>query len=297
MRTLFTIAVAATILLTVLSLGMGLRVPQLVAAFRRGRLLAATAVVNLLVVPAAGWLLASALPLKPDQRIAVVLVACGAGGAAALKAVQISRRGDAALAIGLVVLLEPLNLISVPLWAATVVDDGSVSPTVVLANLVMLVLLPLALGLLLGARTPGLARTLVPWTTRSATVGVVVALAAGLGSADNLADQLRSWVPVAAMLTCVVGLALGWAITRRDPATRATVSMVTGTRFSALGLLVIATAFHDAPRYLSPAIVAALVYLGTPMIFAVLLSRRALPAQEPSVAFSARDLGSFRTDN
>src|SRR4051794_14352049 len=42
---------------TVLSLGMGLRARRLVAAFRQGRLLAATALINLLVVPAAAWLL------------------------------------------------------------------------------------------------------------------------------------------------------------------------------------------------------------------------------------------------
>ena len=296
---LFTVAVAVTIILTVLSLGMGLRVQQLAAALRRGRLLAATAVVNLVVVPAAGWLVASALPLGPEQRVAVVLVACGAGGAAALKAVQLSGRGDAALAIGLVVLLEPLNLISVPLWAGTLVDGGSVSATVVLANLVMLVLLPLAAGLLLGARRPGLATSLVRWTTRLATVGLVVALAAGLVSADHLAGQLRSWAPFAALLTCLIGLALGWAITfRRDSATRATVSMVTGTRFSALGLLVIATAFHDAPRYLSPAIVAALVNLAAPMVFALVLSRRALrlPGQAPAMAASVHDHGSVRSD-
>lgn len=288
LRTLFTVAVAATILLTVLSLGMGLRARRLVAAFRQGRLLAATALVNLLVVPAAAWLLSSALPLTSEQRVAVVLVACGAGGAVALKAVQLSRRGDAALAISLVVLLEPLNLVSLPLWASRLVEGGSVRPAVVLGNLVGLILMPLALGLLVGASSPRTAGLLVPWTTRLGTVGLVVALVAGLLSTEHLADQLTSWVPLAALLTCLAGLTLGYAIPRRGSSARATVSVVTGSRFSALGLLVIATVFHDSPRYLSPAIVAALVNLGVPMIFALVLSRgtsvkvsAALPAPRP----------------
>lgn len=298
MRTLFTVAVAVTIVLTVLSLGLALRVQQLAAALRRVRVLAATALINLLVVPAVAWLVSAALPLEREQQVAVVLVACGAGGAAALKAVQLSRRGDAALALSLVILLEPLNLISVPLWAGRLVDGGSVRPTVVLANLVMLVLLPLALGLLLGAKTPGAARMLGAWTARLGTVSLIIALAAGLFSAEHLADQLQSWVPFAALLTCLAGLMLGYATPRRDPQTRATVSIVTGTRFSALGLLVIATALHDAPRYLSPAILAALVNLGVPMIFALLLSRGALRrgAVAPPVAATGHDLGSVRTE-
>ena len=275
-RTLFTAAVAVTIVLTVFSLGLALRVEQLATALRRVRLLAATAVINLLVIPATAWLVSAALPLEPEQQVAVVLVACGAGGAAALKGVELSRRGDAALALALVILLEPLNLISLPLWAGRLVDGGSVRPTVVLANLVILVLLPLALGLLVGAKTPGTARVLVDWTTRLGTVSLVIAVAAGLFSADHFAVQLQSWVPFAALLTCLAGLTLGYATPRRDPQTRATVSIVTGTRFSALGLLVIATALHDAPRFLTPAILAALVTLGVPMIFALLLSRGAL---------------------
>ena len=298
MRTVFTVAVAVTIVLTVLSLGMALRVQQLAAALRRVRLLAATALINLLVIPAVGWLVSSALPLAPEQRVAVVLVACGAGGAAALKAVQLSRRGDAALALSLVILLEPLNLLSVPLWAGRLVDGGSVRPTVVLANLVGLVLLPLALGLMLGAASPRSAHVLVPWTTRLGTVGLVIALAAGMGSAEHLADQLRSWVPFAALLTCLAGLTLGYATPRRDSQTRATVSIVTGTRFSALGLLVIATSLHDAPRYLSPAILAALVNLGVPMIFALLLSRGASRQRGmgPAAPATGHDLESVRTE-
>lgn len=276
-RALFTVAVAVTILLTVLSLGMALRVQQLAASLRRGRLLGATALVNLLVIPAVAWLVSAALPLELEQRVAVVLVACGAGGPAALKAVQLSRHGDAALALSLVILLEPLNLVSLPLWAGRLVEGGSVRPAVVLTNLFMLVLLPLALGLLLGAKTPGMARTLVAWTARLGTVSLVIALAAGLFSAEHLADQLQSWVPFAALLTCLAGLTLGYVGPWRDAPTRATVSIVTGTRFSALGLLVIATAFHDAPRYLSPALLAALVNLGVPMIFALLLSRGSAP--------------------
>jgi BASS family bile acid:Na+ symporter len=93
LRGVFTVSLAVTIVMTVVSLGMGLRVEQLLAVLRRTRLLAIAALLNLLVVPAFAWLVASVLPLPPAHRVAVVLVAAGAGGAAGLKVVSSAGEG------------------------------------------------------------------------------------------------------------------------------------------------------------------------------------------------------------
>ena len=273
LRVVFTVSLAVTIVMTVVSLGMGLRVEQLIAVLRRTRLLAFAALLNLLVVPAFAWLVASVLPLAPEHRVAVVLVAAGAGGAAGLKAVQLSRQGDAALAVGLVVLLELLNLVSVPLWAGSLVEGGTIRPADVLASLVALVLLPLVLGLWMGSATPRLTASLMPWAIRLGTIGLAVTLIAGTASAEDLSSLLRSWVPVAALLTCLAGLAVGYLTPKSDLPTKFTLSIVTGTRFSALGLLVVATALHNDPRYQSAAILAALVNLAVTSTVALLLRR------------------------
>ena len=273
LRGVFTVSLAVTIVMTVVSLGMGLRAEQLLAVLRRTRLLAVAALLNLFVVPAFAWLVASVLPLSPVHRVAVVLVAAGAGGAAGLKAVQLSRRGDAALAVGLVVLLELLNLVSVALWAGGLVECGTIRPADVLASLVALVLLPLVLGLWLGFATPRLSASLMPWAIRLGTLGLVVTLIAGTVSAEDLSSLLRSWVPVAALLTCLAGLAVGYLTPKTDVPTRVTLSIVTGTRFSALGLLIVATALHNDPQYQSAAILAALVNLVVASTIALLLRR------------------------
>jgi BASS family bile acid:Na+ symporter len=272
-RVAFTVAVAIAIALTVLSMGMVLRVEQLAATLRRASLLGTVCLANLVVVPGLAWLVAAALPLEPEHQVGVVLVAVGAGGAAGLKAVQLSRRGDEALAIGLVVLLELLNLISVPLWAGRLVEGGTIRPADVLTNLVGLVLLPLGLGLFVGSKMPRLAGFVVPWAIRLATVFLVVALVAGVASARQVASLVTSWVPVAALATCLVALAIGYAVSWRDRQARVTASIVTGTRFSALGLLVVATALPDDPGYQSAAVLAALVNLVVSITVALLVSR------------------------
>jgi bile acid:Na+ symporter, BASS family len=295
-RGVFAVSLAVTIVVTVFSLGIGLRVEQLLAVLRRTRLLAVAALLNLFVVPAFAWLVAWLLPLSPAQRVAVVLVAAGAGGAAGLKAVQLSRRGDAALAVGLVVLLELLDLVSVPLWAGSLVEGGTIRPAEVLVRLVALVLLPLCLGVWLGSATTRLAASLMPWLIRLGTLGLVVTLVAGTVSAEGLSSLLRSWVPVAALLTCLAGLAVGYLTPKTDVPTRVTLSIVTGTRFSALGLLVVATALHNDPRYQSAAILAALVNLAVASTVALLL-RRAPRGKPRSTGASATATSPLPAEN
>jgi predicted Na+-dependent transporter len=128
----------------------------------------------------------------------------------------------------------------------------------------------------------------MPWAIRVGSLGLAVTLIAGTVSAEDLSPLLRSWVPVAALLTCLAGLAVGYLTPKTDAPTRVTLSFVTGTRFSALGLLIVATALHNDPRYQSAAILAALVNLAVASTMALLLRRAprsdaaATPSPEPA---------------
>ncbi len=260
--TVFNNAVTVTIVVTVVSLGLSLTVSDLGAALRRGRLLTALGAVNLLVLPALAWGVANLLPIASRDVTGLVLVAVGAGGAAGLKAVQLSRRGDLALAVSLVVLLQVADILVVPFWVRQVAAEASVSAGGIIASLAALVLGPLAIGLLLRARTPAAAAAWVPRLTSLSTITLVIALAAGVvANAAPLRALLLTWVPVAAATTTCAALALGWAVGGRDRAVRASSALVTGSRFGTLGLVIIVGQLDSDPRLLGPAVVGALVNL------------------------------------
>lgn len=277
----FNVGLALAIVLTVVSLGLALSPAEVIAPLSRPVLPIAMVVLNCLVIPGLAWVIARAGGLDRPAMTGVTLAAAGAAGAAGLKAVQLSRHADAALAVSLVVVLQLVNLVTVPLWAGAVVDGATLERAAILANLAMLILIPLAVGLVLRARLPqGAARWSAPMVAVS-NVFLAIALLAGI--IDNrsvLLDLL--WSPT--FLVCVLivavsalsGLALG--LPRSRPVRIAT-CLITGVRFSALGLIIIGTQLEGAADVLGPALVFGLVNMVSMIVVAIVIGRRPAPAE------------------
>ena len=205
----------------------------------------------------------------------------GAAGAAGLKAAQLSRRADLPLAVALVVVLQLANLVAVPLWADVVVTGSSLSRLTILQSLLTVVLLPLLVGSIVRARSAGLADRLWPALLTVGNVALAVAVIAGIGAnGDVLLSVLTSWVLPAALTIVGVGLGLGLLAGRADASTRITTSLVTGTRFSALGLIIVGSQFPDRPEYLASAITFSLVDFVVMIAVAVGIGRR-VPQTRP----------------
>lgn len=145
---LFTLAFAVS---TMLSLGLGLTVRQVLAPLRNWRFVVAVLVVNFAVVPGVAVLLSEVLGLSEDLRIGLILVASAAGAPMIPKLVQIAK-GGAATAIALVgltiVATVPFVALVLPLLLPGVeIDTGAIG-----RSLSTQMLLPLAAGLLVRAR-------------------------------------------------------------------------------------------------------------------------------------------------
>lgn len=269
----FRTGVTVAIVATVLSLGMTFTVAQLTAPLSRVRLVVVMVVLNAVVLPAAAWWTVTALPVSDGYVAGIALAAIGAGGAAGLKAAQLSERADLPLALSLVVVLQAVNLLAVPLWAGLVVGGAGLSRLSIVANLLGLVVLPLTLGTLVKARWNALAARLRPMLLRLGNLALIAALVAGVGAnLDVLRSVLGSWVLPAALLVTGLGLGLGLLVGWADAPTRTTTSLVSGTRFSALGLIIVGTQFPDRPEYLAAAVTFSLVDLVVMLTVAVVIS-------------------------
>lgn len=271
----FSLLVVVTVVLTVGSLGLGLQPSGLLRAVRTGRILVLTLAANVLVVPALAWTVATALPMSPQQTTGVVLVAVGAGGSLGLKAVQLSKRGDPALALALVVLLEVADVVAVPAWLraiapAAVADAGSP-----LASVALMVLVPLAVGVLVARRAPRLAARGTRVLALAGTVALGAAITTGvLAYASELAHEAGSWVIPTAALIGLGAIGVGAVARRTARAPDDTVAMVTASRFSSLGLVVVDRAFAGETAVRGPAVVTALVLLVVSLTYALALRTR-----------------------
>lgn len=276
---LFNAGVAVSIISTVLALGMSYGVAELVAPLRRVWLVVAMIVVNSVLVPAAAWGIAKALPIDDSAVTGLTLAAIGAASAAGLKATQLARRADIALAVSLVVVLQLANLVAVPLWAGQVVTGASISASSILGNLLLLVLIPLAVGLVVRARYADHAVTWQGELAKVSNLALAIALIAGISvNWSAIVSLLGSWVLVASALTAIASVVLGGLIGRDDSKTRTTTGLVSGLRFGSLGMIIIGTQLHGNADYLGPAIVFSLVDLILVLFLSVELGRHAGPA-------------------
>ena len=149
---LFNAGLFVMIVTLVMSLGMGFTVAQVLAPLRRVGVFVAALAINVLIVPAVAWGMANLFPLTSEQVVGLVLVCVASAGPAGLKAAQLAKRADMALAVSLVVVLQLVNIVAAPLWAQAVVTGASVSAWAIVKDLLLLVLVPLVVGLVGHAR-------------------------------------------------------------------------------------------------------------------------------------------------
>src|SRR3954451_2168492 len=272
---LFNAGVAVSIMSTVLALGMSYSVAELLAPLRRVWLVVGMILVNSVLVPAAAWGIGKALPIDEAAVTGMTLAAIGAASAAGLKATQLAHRADLALAVSLLVVLQLANLVAVPLWAGQVVSGASISASAILGNLLLLVLIPLAIGLVSRARYTAHAMTWQVQLGKVSNLALALALTAGIAvNWQAIVSLFGSWVLLASALTSAVAVVLGALIGHADPETRTTTGLVSGLRFGSLGLIIIGTQLHGNADYLGPAIVFSLVDLIAVLLLSVEIGRR-----------------------
>ena len=105
------------ILALVTGLGLSLTLGQILAPLRRVRVLVATVVANSVLAPLVGIGVCHALPLSSESRVGVELAVMAAAGPVGMKAAQLTKRADMAMALSFTIALQVVNIVAAPLWA------------------------------------------------------------------------------------------------------------------------------------------------------------------------------------
>ena len=128
---------------------------------RRVWVFVAALCMNVVIVPPVAWGIFKLFPLTSRAASSAWMLVCiASAGPAGLKAAQLAKRADMALAVSLVIVLQLVNIVAAPLWARAVVTGASVSAWTIIKDLLILVLVPLVLGLVGMPGTPSTLRGL-----------------------------------------------------------------------------------------------------------------------------------------
>jgi BASS family bile acid:Na+ symporter len=240
-----------------LAVGTAAIVEDFRALVRRRGLVAVAVAANVVVLPGLAVALVTAAGLAPEVALGVVLAAAAPGGGTGAL-LTLHARGDLAVSAGLQVLLGPLGLLSVPVWAAavgqSVVPADGVGLLVVAGGLLGQVV-PLAVGMWLRRSRPQTAARVHPVARRVADVllaGLVLYfLITGVGRLSQVGWVGVAVIAVLVLVSVVVPVVLPWW---GSVAQRRAVAMTTGVRNLTLGLFFAAAA--------SPTVVLAVLAYG-----------------------------------
>jgi predicted Na+-dependent transporter len=264
---IFNASLVVMILTLVTGLGLSLTLRQILAPLRKVWVLVAAVIANSVLAPLVGIGVCHALPLGTESRVGVELALMGAAGPVGMKAAQLTKRADMAMAVSFTIILQLVNIVAAPLWAKQIVTGATVDPWTIVKDLLLLVLAPLMVGQVLRARHGEQVEGWQDGLEKISNMALLLAIAVGLAVNWSLVTSaIGSWVIVASVISVVLIMLLGWLAGRvGDSRSAITMTVMAGMRFTPLGLIVIATVLHNDGAYLIPALICSLVATVIPL--------------------------------
>jgi len=260
---------------SMLAVGLSLTVRQIVDPLRNRKLVCLALLANFLLMPLAAWAIAKLLRL--DQPLGVALLLLGvAAGAPFLPMLAGIAKGSLAFAVGLMVLLMVLSVAYMPLVLPFLLQGISVDPMEIARSLLILMLLPLAAGLVVNARLQRSAERLRGPLNRISSISLALLIVLLLTTnVQNVIALYGTRGVLASVLFLLSGAGIGWLLGGPGMGTKGVLALGTAQRNIAAALVVGGRDFDD-PKVLVMVVVVAVVGLLILMPLARFLgSRRA----------------------
>jgi BASS family bile acid:Na+ symporter len=286
---------ATQLALAMLGMGATLSVDDFVAVFRLPRAFVVGAVVQVVGIPLLALAVNAALAPAAGIAFGLLLVAAMPGGAMS-NVLTWFARGNVPLSIALTAVITLTSIVTAPLLlrllaGELVPSDFSMPVSVIAADIVVCLLIPLLLGMAISVPLATTERrgAFARWCIRlSLTVVVFIAIgSAGAGRLTMSADSLGPLfaIVVFALLTQQAGTLAGWlaGLPRTD---LAAIAIETSIRNTNLALLLKASLFPAVPGVADPlgdgVLFTALLYGGAaaPLSIPLIMTHRWLARRE-----------------
>ncbi|MDD1654991.1 MAG: bile acid:sodium symporter [Methanomicrobiales archaeon] len=156
-----TIAIYVFVLSSMFLTGLMVTVGDLVAPVRNRRLLSLALISNFIIAPLIALTLIALIPMNEELAAGLLLVSIAAGAPSTAKVAQITG-GNMAQAVSMTVLMTIITVIILPFLLPFILEDAQIDPLFILANLVMLILIPILCGILVRNRSETVTARLLP---------------------------------------------------------------------------------------------------------------------------------------
>jgi bile acid:Na+ symporter, BASS family len=255
-----TVAMLSFVVSSMLAMGAGLTIPQIAEPLRNARLVVLALLANFVLMPLGAIALAKVLWLDEPFAIGLLLLGCAAGAPFLPKLAELAK-GNLAFAVGAMVLLMVVTVAYLPMVLPLLLPGITVDAWEIARSLLLLMLLPLAIGLALKARYGELAARAKPvldWISNVSLILLVCLITAA--NIDKVVQVFGTRAILAGLLFIALGLGAGWLLGGSSAGTKRVMALGTGQRNIAAALVVASQSFSDA-RVVVMVIVVAIVGL------------------------------------
>jgi BASS family bile acid:Na+ symporter len=268
------LSVLVFVITSMLAMGLNLTVKQIVEPLRNTRLVILALIANFILVPILAYLIISVISLEQGLATGLILIATAAGAPFLPKLAQ-AAKGNLAFAVGLMVLLMVVTIIYMPIVLPLLLQGVEVNPWDIAKSLIIMMLVPLAIGLFIKARYESTAESLQPHMSQTSTVAIAILMVTGIVlNFSAIVGVIGTGAIIAILVFLVVALILGYFLGGAESGTRSVLGLGTAQRNLSAALVVAAQNFADDPNVLTMILVAGLVGLVLLMVVGGELGRR-----------------------
>ena len=245
---------------SMLAMGLSLTMAQIVQPLKNIRLVVLALLANFVLVPLLAYGITLIIPLEQSLKVGLILLSTAAGAPFLPKLVQ-GAKGNVAFGVGLMVLLMVVTIVYMPLVLPLLLPGVQVNPWDIAKSLIVLMLIPLALGLLFKAHSPDSAAHWQPVIAKISSLAILILLVVGLGlNISNIIDLIGTGGIVALLLFIVGSFAIGFLLSGREPATRSVMALG-AAQCNVSAAIVVAAQNFSGTNTLSFVLVAAILLL------------------------------------
>jgi predicted Na+-dependent transporter len=212
LATLAQLSVLVFVIGSMASMGLSLKMSQIIAPLKNVKLVLLALVANFVLVPLVAWLITLVIDLDEPVKIGLILLATAAGAPFLPKLAQ-AAKGSTAFSVGLMVLLMVVTIIYLPLVLPLLLSGVEVNPLDIAQSLIVMMLIPLAVGLFIKARYEDIAARIQPTFGQASNISLLVLTVLGLVlNFRAMIDLVGSLGILAGIIFIVISLVIGFLL-------------------------------------------------------------------------------------
>lgn len=223
---------------SMLAMGFGLTVAQIVEPLRNARLVVLTLLANFVLMPLVAVGVVKLLRIDVQLGDGLLLLGCTAGAPFLPKLAQFAK-GNVAFAVGAMVLLMVITVGYLPVVLPLLLPGVTIDPWKIARSLILLMLLPLGAGLALKAYFADFVRRVKPaldWLSSVTFILMLVLIT--VANVGKILEVFGTRAILAGLLFLAVGFAIGWMFGGPAGDTRRVLALGTAQRNISAALVV-----------------------------------------------------------